>query len=98
MLRRTKVSLAALGGVLVFTFVGATSCESFNEPFNDAKRTDVTNGGPADIVTFPDGFSNWSTKCDHGNRLYSAYHGDTGPWAAGMIVPKDATCPQPAGR
>jgi hypothetical protein len=98
MQRKTKVSIAALGAIGAFLLFGATSCDSWNEPFNDAPRSKVTNGDAADIVTFPDGFSNWSTKCDHGNRIYSAYHGDTGPWAAGLIVPKDATCPQPAGR
>lgn len=89
-----KASLAAMAAIGAFVLLGASSCESWNEPFNDAPRTKITNDGAADIVTMPDGFSNWATKCDHGNRIYSAYHGDAGPWAAGLVVPNDPTCPK----
>ncbi|MEV0403446.1 hypothetical protein [Actinoallomurus sp. NPDC050550] len=39
----------------------------------------------------PDGFSNLATKCDHGNRVYSAYKGDSNR-AAVTVVPNDPTC------
>lgn len=64
-----------------------------SEPFKDAPRSATTNDAPADTVTFPDGFSNVATKCDHGNRLYIAFHGD-GSYASIAVVAKDTTCPQ----
>jgi hypothetical protein len=39
----------------------------------------------------PDGFSNVATKCDHGNRLYVAFHGDN-VYAALTVVANDPTC------
>lgn len=65
-------------------------CDKVTEPWKDADRG-RTNNSPADIGTMPDGFSNWSTKCDHGNRIYVAYHGDS-PYAAIAVVPNDPTC------
>jgi hypothetical protein len=69
----------------------AVGCAKYTEPFKDAPRSGVDNGKPADVIRFPDGFSNASTKCDHGNRLYVAYHGNSG-YAAIAVVPNDATC------
>jgi len=60
------------------------------EPFKDAP-VGVQNNGSADGVSMPDGFSNVSTKCDHGNRIYVAYHGDN-TYAAIAVVAGDPTC------
>lgn len=69
-----------------------TGCnDKFSEPFKDAPRSGRDNGSPADLIRMPDGFSNASTKCDHGNRLYIAYHGDS-PYAAIAVVADDPTC------
>jgi hypothetical protein len=65
-------------------------CSKFNEQFKDAPRSGVDNGEPADLIRMPDGFSNAATKCDHGNRLYIAYHGDDG-YASIFAVPQDPT-------
>jgi len=62
-----------------------------NEPFKDAPRTGTTNSTPADTITMPDGFSNVGTKCDHGNRIYVVYHGDSA-YASIAVVPADPTC------
>jgi hypothetical protein len=48
---------------------------------------------PADVVAFPDGFSNVATKCDHGNRVYVLYH-DASPYGAISVVSGDPTCKQ----
>lgn len=60
------------------------------EPFNDAP-VGVQNKAPADGINFPDGFSNVSTKCDHGNRVYVAFHGNSA-YAAIAVVAGDPTC------
>ena len=89
--RISKGSLAALAGFTLFAGVGAASCDKANEPFKDAPRGQ-TNNDTADIVTMPDGFSNAATKCDHGNRIYSIFHGDH-TYGSITVVPKDPTCP-----
>ena len=67
-----------------------SSCAKYAEPFKDAERG-TTNDSPADTITFPDGFSNASTKCDHGNRVYVLYHGDAA-YGSIAVVPNDSTC------
>jgi hypothetical protein len=66
-------------------------CSKFTEPFKDAPRSGVDNGQPADLIRMPDGFSNAATKCDHGNRIYIGYHGDSA-YAAIAVVPADPSC------
>lgn len=85
--------LIVIAAMMVALIATVTGCAKFNEPFKDAPRTGVDNGQPADLIRFPDGFSNAATKCDHGNRVYSAYHGD-GAYAAIFVVPADPTCPR----
>lgn len=67
-----------------------SSCAKMQEPFKDAERG-ATNDSPADTITFPDGFSNAATKCDHGNRVYVVYHADS-PYGSIAVVPNDPTC------
>ncbi|MCX5070888.1 hypothetical protein OOJ91_34130 [Micromonospora lupini] len=88
--KRHRTAALAAAGVLALTAL--FGCDNkLTEPFNDAPRSKVENSTPADLITFPDGFSNAATKCDHGNRIYSAYHGDS-PYAAITVVPNDPTC------
>lgn len=83
---------AAVVGTLFVVSLGAVGCTGkYSEPFRDAPRSNTTNSQPADIIEMPDGFSNAATKCDHGNRIYIAYHGDS-PYAAIAVVPQDPTC------
>ncbi|WP_431977596.1 hypothetical protein [Micromonospora haikouensis] len=91
--RSTRKRIAVLAAVGTLALAGLVGCAKMVEPFNDAPRSAVENTAPADIVTFPDGFSNVATKCDHGNRIYSAYHADS-PYAAITVVPDDVTCTQ----
>ena len=70
---------------------GPTPSFSLMEPYKDAPVTNVLNDKPADKITMPDGFSNVTTKCDHGNRIYVAFHGD-GAYASIAVVPQDPSC------
>lgn len=81
--------LAAGAAVAALTLTGCSA--KGVEPFQDAPRSRVQNGAPADLIRMPDGFSNAATKCDHGNRLYVAYHGDAS-YASIFVVPADPTC------
>lgn len=80
------------GGIIVAVLLlGVTGCgEKYTEPYKDAPRGN-TNDDKADLITFPDGFSNVSTKCDHGNRVYSTYHGDN-PYGSIAVVPNAKGC------
>lgn len=79
---------AAIAALIAAVVLAAGGCAKYAEPFKDAPRSTVDNGQPADLIRFPDGFSNAATKCDHGNRIYVAYHGDS-PYAAIAVVPAD---------
>ncbi|MEU3285594.1 hypothetical protein [Streptomyces longwoodensis] len=84
--------LAFLGASLAAGVLVLTGCDNkASEPFHDAPRSHVNNDAPMDVVNGSDGFSNVGTKCDHGNRLYVAYHGDSA-YAAVAVVAQDPTC------
>ncbi len=85
MRRAAIAALAAAGGLALLA-----GCAKYQEPFKDAPRG-TTNSGSADVVTMPDGFSNMATKCDHGNRVYTLYHGDN-KYGAIAVVPHDPSC------
>lgn len=85
--RISAAAIAAAVGLTVLTGCG----DKYTEPFKDAPRSGHDNGSAADLIRMPDGFSNASTKCDHGNRIYIAYHGDN-MYAAIAVVPADPTC------
>lgn len=80
--------LAAISASALVLGLGAVGCSKWSEPFKDAPRSNIDNGQPADLIRFPDGFSNAATKCDHGHRLYVVYHGDS-PYGA---VANDPSC------
>lgn len=86
--RVRRIAAATLAGL---AFLALSGCAKFTEPFKDAPRSGVDNGQPADLIRMPDGFSNAATKCDHGNRVYVAYHGDS-PYGAIAVVANDPTC------
>jgi hypothetical protein len=84
-MKKVAVLLAA-----VALAVTLTGCGKAMEPYNDAP-VGTQNTGKADVINFPDGFSNVSTKCDHGNRVYVAFHADSA-YAAIAVVPQDPSC------
>jgi len=77
-------------GLVVVVLATAGCSQKNREPFRDAGRG-ATNDAPADFVTFPDGFSNVSSKCDGPNRVYVAYHGDAA-YGAMAVVANDPRC------
>lgn len=84
-----KLLVLALIGLSTLVFSG---CGKTTEPFNDADIRSKDDS-PAEVGSMPDGFSNFSSKCDeHGNRVYVVYHGDN-PYGAITVVPQDPTCP-----
>lgn len=84
-----KIVLIAAVPVLM---LGLSACDTskYSEQFKDAPRG-ATNEGAADTLTFPDGFSNAASKCDHGNRVYVLFH-ENGAYGAIAVVPQDPTC------
>ena len=90
--RRRALWGAAVVAVLV-AFLAACGAGKITEPFQDAERGQ-SNTAPADTITFPDGFSNVATKCDHGNRVYVVFHGD-GLYGSLAVVPNDKSCVTP---
>lgn len=88
-MKKPALILAASATGIALLFAGG--CAKFTEPFKDAPRSKVDNGKPADLIRMPDGFSNGATKCDHGNRIYVVYHGDSA-YGAIAVVPQDPTC------
>ncbi|RFU43227.1 hypothetical protein DZF91_02370 [Actinomadura logoneensis] len=90
-MKRPKVTIAAAVATLALSLGGLAGCSKFTEPFKDAPRSGHDNGAPADLIRMPDGFSNAATKCDHGNRIYTAYHGDQA-YGSIAVVPQDPTC------
>lgn len=89
MISKRIVGLAA--GLAVVGVTAAGCGDKSGEPFQDADRSDVVNRQPVDVITNADGFSNMATKCDHGNRLYTAFHGD-GAYGSVTVVPRDPSC------
>lgn len=80
---------AGFVGTLAISLLSGCS-QKAQEPFRDAPRGS-TNTAKADTLTMPDGFSNVATKCDHGNRVYVAFHGDS-TYASIAVVPNDPSC------
>lgn len=79
-----------IAGLLIVPLLALSACAKGVEPFKDADRG-ATNDSSADTLTFPDGFSNAATKCDHGNRVYVLFKGDN-PYGGVAVVPNDPTC------
>lgn len=68
-----RVAIIATGAALVLAGCGS---DKISEPYKDAPRTGMNTSG-AETGSMPDGFSNYSTKCDRpGIRVYVLYHAD----------------------
>lgn len=77
-------------GAALLALVLAGCGDKYNEQFKDASRAG-SNTGAAETLTFPDGFSNAATKCDHGNRVYILFHGNSS-YGSIAVVGADPTC------
>jgi len=85
---KRRIAAGAIGALLLTASM--TGCAKMTEPFKDAPRGGFNNE-PADTITFPDGFNNVATKCDHGNRVYVTYHQDA-PYGSVAVVPNTKDC------
>lgn len=85
---RKRVGRAAVLAAVVLGLAGCS--QKAREPFRDAS-VGGRNEDPARILTFPDGFSNISGKCDGTNMVYSAYKGDNNRSSI-AVVPNDPRC------
>lgn len=61
---------------------------------NDAPQTPAEQHAPAEVGAMPDGFSNWATSCNHGNRVYTIYHRayEGSGYGAIAVVANDPSC------
>lgn len=85
-MKKILIAVTAAAGLLL----AGCGTDKAMEQFNDAPRG-ASNNGTADVISFPDGFSSVSTKCDHGNRVYVIFHGDS-PYGSVAVVANDPTC------
>ncbi len=81
-----KLVLAAL------TVLALTACSEFNDERGKGDApVEKRDDGPAEVVNFPDGFSNVAHKCDgHGHRIYVTTQANGGKQ---MTVIADPSCP-----
>ncbi len=86
-MKKFTMAAAAIATVALLSGCGA---DKMTEQFKDAERGE-SNTEPADTITFPDGFSNVATKCDHGNRVYVLFKGDNA-YGAIAVVQNDESC------
>lgn len=87
---KPKILSASIGLILAGVLVLAGCGDKATEQFKDAERGS-TNDSPADTITFPDGFSNVSSKCDGPNRVYVVFKGDN-PYGSVDVVKDDPRC------
>lgn len=87
---KPRVVRAVVGLAFATAFVAGCGLDKVTEQFNDAPRGEL-NTEPADIISFPDGFSNASAKCDGPNRVYVIFHADS-PYGSIAVAPNDPRC------
>lgn len=87
---RNDLRGGAIGAILLIILGLGFGCAKASEPFHDADRG-TQNDSPADTGTMPDGFSNYATKCDHGNRVYIIFKSDAS-YGSIDVVPSDPSC------
>lgn len=82
-----RILALVCGAALALTGCGSKEREMYRD-----SPVGVRNEKPADVLTFPDGFSNVATKCDgHGNRVYVLFHYDS-PYGGIAVVAADPSC------
>jgi hypothetical protein len=88
-LNRTLTVRQVLGLLIL---IGLAGCGAKGmEPFKDAKVSE-RNDGPAVIGTMPDGFGNWSMKCNGKVGVYTLYHHDAA-YGGIAVLANDPNCP-----
>lgn len=87
-----KVAILAGAAALAFSL---SACDM--QMGNDAPQTPAEQHAPAEVGAMPDGFSNWATSCNHGNRVYTIYHRayEGSGYGAIAVVAQDPSCAEP---
>lgn len=75
---------------LIIAGLSLTGCNKAAQYGKDASRNG-NNSDPAQTIEMPDGFNNAATKCDHGNRIYTLFHGDS-VYGGIAVVAHDPSC------
>lgn len=88
MMTRRQLALSVAAGAALS--LALTGCGKAMEPYNDAP-VGTQNKGSADIMNFPDGFSNVAAKCDGTTRVYVVFHADLS-YGAVAAVPNSPEC------
>jgi hypothetical protein len=84
------VNKLVIPAVALLVLAGAGCSSKGQEKFKDAP-TGARNTQAADIITFPDGFSNVAHKCDgKGHRVYVLFKDDHKYGAIAVVA--DETC------
>lgn len=76
--------------VVVMALAFLAGCGKATEPFRDAPRGEA-NDDPADILHFPDGFSNVAAKCDGTTRVYVVFKNDN-QYGSVAVSPNHPDC------
>ncbi len=85
----TWVGLALLA-LVVGAGVFSACSDKGTEQYRDAPRAS-SNDEAADVFTMPDGFSNFSAKCDGPNRVYVIFKNDSA-YGSIAVAPNDPRC------
>jgi len=91
MIPKTTLIVGAIGVVCTVLSTAVACSNKAQQPYNDAQRTRVQNDSPATVGNMPDGFSNWSRKCDGPDMVYTIYHNDS-PYGGIAVVANDPRC------
>lgn len=87
--RQIRTGTAVGVGIAVALSLSACN-DKATEQFRDAPIANRDRSA-AEVYDMPDGFSNFSEKCDgHGNRVFVAFHNDSS--YAAIAVVRDPTC------
>lgn len=90
--RIVYIAAAIVAVALALVLLASCGTDKATEQFKDAPRGQYDKT-TANVMAFPDGFSNVAHKCDGPNMVYVAFHGDSG-YAAVAVVPDDPRCPR----
>lgn len=86
-----KTIRIASATLAVVAMLSTAACDKFSEPYKDDASRGASNFSPADTVSISDRFSNYTTKCDNGNRVYVLFHSN-GNYGSIAVVPSDPSC------
>lgn len=81
-----------IAAVAATALVLASCSDKQTERFKDAPRGEYDRT-PANVLAFPDGFSNVAYKCEGPNRVYVVFHNNAA-YGSVAVVKDDPRCPK----